>query len=369
MYIKYLKCYMCDKTYSSDNLKYRCACGGGLDIIYDLERLRRVVSWDKFRKRQFNHWRYEELYPALKNKVTFGEGGTPLVSCRENHNVMLKLEGCNPTGSFKDRGSTIELSHALDEGATHIVCASTGNMGASVSSYSARAGLQCEVVIPHDASGEKIAQIKQHGAKVTHVRGDYSKAAEVAFNKYKVEHDFLVGDYAYRGEGEKSVGFEIMDQLQGYKLDYIIVPIGNGTLLSGIWKGMKEMYYLGLIDKLPKLIGVQAAGCKPVVTAFEKNLKEIDSVIPNTIAGAVACGDPLDGIPALRALRESKGDAVSITDTELKHARTIMAHMEGVDAELSGVLSFAAYHKLKIPKQKRCVLIVTGNGLKDLSNL
>ncbi len=368
MHIKHLHCYVCGKQYHPHALKYRCECGGGLEIIYEYDKLRHFVSWERLRARPFNHWRYEELFPFVQSRVTFGEGGTPLFSLRGNPNVMVKLESANPTGSFKDRGSTIEISHAFDEGAKHVVCASTGNMGASVAAYCARAGLDCEIVLPAKTGGEKMKQISQYGAKTLCVKGDYAEAAQVAYNKYHLEGDFLVGDYAYRGEGEKSVAFEIMDQLCGQAPDYIIVPIGNGTLISGMWKGLKEMKKLGLIEQLPRLIGVQAAGCNTVVKAFLEG-KKIKHVKPDTIAGAVACGKPLDGVTALRALKESGGEAIALTDKDILHARSILAVTEGVDAEPSGALAFGAYHRMQIPPSKKVVLVVTGHGLKDLEHV
>ena len=344
-----------------------CSIGGGerLEIVYDYAKLKKKVNWKVLRTRKFDHWRYKEFYPTLKQYVSLGEGGTPLVASKGHGNLLFKLESLNPTGSFKDRGSTVEISHALECGAKKIFCASTGNMGASVSAYCARAGLPCEIVVPGYAPREKLIQIGQHGATVTKIKGNYAAAVALANKKCTKKGSFLVGDYAFRGEGEKSIGFEIADEVVA---DYIVAPIGNGTMLSGVWKALVEMKKVGLISKLPKLIGVQAKGCAPVVTAF-RSKKKITAVNPKTIATAIACGNPLDGERVLHALWDSGGDVLSVSDKEILSARKHLATTEGIDAEPSGAVAYAGYRKLRIPRFKKVVVLVTGHGLKDLSNL
>lgn len=365
MYVKYLECFSCKKRYPRSAIKYKCSCGKSLEIIYDYRRLKKSMSWKRLLKRPLNHWRYKEFFPFTKNTITLNEGGTALVRSKNKKRLFFKLESQNPTGSFKDRGSTVEISHAKDFKAKYVVCASTGNMGASVSAYSARAGLCCEIVLPHDAGGEKITQIRNYCARRTRVKGDYSQAEKLAYKKSRTKEQFLVGDYSFRGEGEKSVGFEIIDQMKhDYKNlpEYILCPIGNGTLISGIWKGLKEMKMAGLITKLPKLIGCQVKGCSVVVDAFNKK-REIQIITPKTIAGAVACGDPLDGEKAVEALKESNGSGVLVSDKEVLEARREMSCSEGIDAEPSGCIAYAVYKKLNL--RGDCVCIVTGHGLKD----
>lgn len=371
MYIRCLKCFHCGKKFSRERLLYRCSkCNGSLEIVYDYARLKQL-SWPKLRKRPFNHWRYKEFYPHCSKIISLQEGGTALVQSKLDKNMLFKLESQNPTGSFKDRGSTIEISHAGDSGAKRIICASTGNMGASVSAYSARADLECEIVLPKSASGQKIRQIENLGARITKVNGDYTLAARTAYQKFKRHQGFLVGDYSFRGEGEKSVGFEIMDQLlasgHASKPLCIICPVGNGTLISSIWKGLGEFKKAGLIKRLPILVGVQAAGCNPVAKSFLTS-KPIKAVIPRTIAGAIACGDPLDGEKAVKALRESGGIAVEVSDREILIARRQMATTEGIDAEPSGATPYAALPKIKVSRKAVKILIITGHGLKDLKH-
>lgn len=374
MRIKYLQCVRCGRTYPREEMRYRCDCGDSLEIVYDYSKLH--VTWDELRKRTFCHWRYREFYPDLKKGsiISMGEGGTALVRsfniAKEAgaSDISFKLESINPTGSFKDRGSTIEISQAHAYGAKDIACASTGNMGASVAAYCARGGIHCTIYVPHDTARIKLLQMEAHGATIRKVKGDYTMAAQVAKRQFEEKGIYLAGDYPYRSEGEKSVGFEVMDQIDG-ELDYIACPIGNGTLLHGIWKGLKEMKMAGLIHTLPKILGVQAEGCNTVVKAFEEGKDRFEPVIPHTLMDAVACGDPLDGDWALRALRESKGSGLTVSDNEASCTRDMLAKKEGIFAELSGAASTAgllkAYDKGLVPRDARVVALVTGHGLKE----
>jgi threonine synthase len=384
MRVKYLQCAYCGREYPKGVIQYRCECGDSLEIIYDYNEIRGKITWDELRSRPFGHWRYQEFYPPLKagSIVSMGEGGTPLIRSRNIEKslfpgceLFFKIEGTNPTGSFKDRGSTVEISEAYDYLCDHgeecrneIVCASTGNMGASVAAYCARAGIVCTIYVPHDTARIKLLQMMAHGAKIVRVKGDYTLAMLTAKSAYEKHGRYLAGDYPYRSEGEKSVGLEIVDALDG-DVDYIACPIGNGTLLHGIWKGLKELKIVGLLDKLPKIIGAQAEGCNTVVKAFEKGTDEIVPVIPHTLMDAVACGDPLDGSWALRALHDSDGLGVVVSDAEAARARDLLAKKEGIFAELSGALSFAALQKAydsgAIRKGARVAIAVTGHGLKE----
>ena len=365
MHVKYLQCSECKKRYDKGELIYKCDCGGSIEIIYDYEEIKDKISWDELRKRPFNHWRYREFYPIIDvaNIVSLEEGGTPLIKSKVYENLLYKCEHLNPTGSFKDRGSALEVSKAIEFGAGEVVCASTGNMGASVAAYASRGGIKATIYVPDETLGNKIKQIRAYGADIRIVKGDYTRAMNLAKRAYERDGIYLLGDYTYRGEGEKSVGFEIMDQTYP---DYIISPIGNGTLLHGLWKGMKEMKLVGLINRLPKLVGVQAKGCNTVVKAFENNLDRIEPVLPKTKAEAIACGDPIDGMNALTALKESEGMGIALPDKEIASARRELAR-EGIFAELSGAASLAAFKRLSSElKDSKVLLLVTGHGLKDI---
>jgi threonine synthase len=376
MRVKYLQCVRCGKKYKREDIRYRCDCGDSIEIVYDYSSLNGKISWDKLRERTFCHWRYREFYPHLKKKsiVTMHEGGTSIIRSRNIaknigcNDLMFKMESLNPTGSFKDRGSTIEISQAVEYGAKEIVCASTGNMGASVAAYCGRAGITCTIYVPEDTPRVKLLQMEAHGAYIVRVDGDYTMAMNMAKKEYEEHGVYLAGDYPYRSEGEKSIGFEIMDVLEG-DVDYLAVPIGNGTLLHGIWKGLKEMKAVGLINRLPKILGVQAEGCNTVVKSFLEGKDDIGIVYPKTRMDAIACGDPLDGLWALRALTESEGIAMVVSDFDAQCVRESLAKEEGIFAELSGAASLAGTIKAVqagiLPRYSRVVALVTGHGLKE----
>jgi threonine synthase len=384
MRVKYLQCVRCGRQYPRGEVRYRCECGDSLEIVYDYAGLKGKLSWEQLRSRAFCHWRYQELYPPLKasSVVSMAEGGTPLIRSRNlerepgrGGSLSFKMESVNPTGSFKDRGSTIEVSQAYEyicdssgKCGNEIVCASTGNMGASVAAYCARAGLCCTIYVPRDTPKVKLLQMIGHGARIVRVKGDYTLAMLTAKKEYEDHGKYLAGDYPYRSEGEKSVGLEIADVTDG-NVDYIACPIGNGTLLHGVWKGLKELKALGLINRLPKIVGAQAEGCNTVVRSFQEGTEQITPVQPRTLMDAVACGDPLDGLWALRALKESEGWGVAVSDAEAARARNALAKREGIFAELSGALSYAgllkAYDEGIVERDASVVSIVTGHGLKE----
>ena len=377
MFEKNLSCYNCGRSYPPGMLAFRCKkCNGSLEVVFDYARLKRCFSEHVVSERPFSSLRYRELYP-VRNPLHAGEGGTPLV---RSHNLekklglkfklWFKLECQNPTGSFKDRGSSIEMAKALEfmvsgeQKKLAAVCASTGNMGASVAAYSGIANVRCSIFTPRDAAPAKLEQILAHGARVYKIRGDYARAAELVELAHKEYGLYLLGDYLYRREGTKSVGFEIMEQLHG--IDYIFSPIGNGTLISAVWKALKEFKTLGFTRNLPKLAGIQSSGCNPVVRAF-KNKTEVRPVKKaRTLAVAIECGNPLDGKRALDSVKESKGLLEDVTDKQILRARELLAEHEGIFAEPAGAASLAGLIRSKdaVPGGGDAVCIITGHGLK-----
>lgn len=370
MHEKHIICPDCARTYPVSGSIFFCPeCQGSLEVIFDYDRLRAGLTKEKLRQRPFDHLRYLELYP-VGAVLSLGEGGTPLLRSKNlerelglDFELWFKCEFMSVTGSFKDRGSSVEVARALEMGAKSCVCASTGNMGASVAAYCAAAGLDCSVFIPSDAAAPKIQQILAHGAGVSQVAGDYSRAALLAESAYEKEGKYLLGDYLHRREGTKSVGFEILDRLED--TDHIVCPVGNGVLLSAIWKSVEEFHTLGFIREKPKLAGIQAAGCSPVARAFEEGA-DIRPMPGRTIALAIECPDPLDGERALSALRESGGFAGTVTDGEILEARDMLARKEGMFAEPAGAAALAGLIKYRgeIPRGERVVCLVTGHGLK-----
>ncbi|MEM7816106.1 MAG: threonine synthase [Candidatus Aenigmatarchaeota archaeon] len=366
------RCTNCGQEYPLKNIIFRCKkCNSTLEVIFDYRKLKNYITKERLLQRPFIHSRYKELYP-VKKIVSLQEGGTALIRSRNlekelglGFELYFKYEATNPTGSFKDRGSSVEIAKALEFGAKKAVCASTGNMGASLAAYTALANIRCSVIVPKDTAFTKIEQILAYGAKVYHISGDYTIAAKTAERVFLEGKAYLLGDYLYRREGTKSIGFEICEQLPG--VDYVFCPIGNGTLITAVWKAFKEFKLFGFTKTLPKMVGIQAKTCSPVVKAFKYNSEIVPIENPHTIAVAIECGEPIDGNGALKAMRESGGFAGSVSDREILKARELLSRREGLFAEPGGAAAFAGIIKSKemIEKWSKVVCLVTGHGLKS----
>ena len=372
MFESRISCPSCGAAYTLDKPVLRCGkCSSTLEIDFDYARLKGVLDRETLLSRPFLHSRYLELYP-VKDLVSIQEGGTALIRSRNlekelklKFELHFKFEGTNPTGSFKDRGSSVEVAKALEFGAKKTVCASTGNMGASVAAYSSLAGLKCSIFTPKDTASTKMEQILAYGAAVYHISGDYTQAMRMAESVFFDGKAYLLGDYLYRREGTKSIGFEICDQLPDP--DYVFCPVGNGTLIASTWKAFREFKLLGFQKSLPKMIGIQAQSCSPITQAFKKH-SQIEAVKnPHTVAVAIECGDPIDGPGVLRAIKDSNGFAESVTDKEMLRARELLAEREGLFAEPGGAAALAGILKSKdnIEKGSSVVCLVTGHGLKS----
>ncbi len=307
--------------------------------------------------------------PAGATVVTLFEGGTPLLpapelSRRTGMDVYLKIEGANPTGSFKDRGMTVAVTHALAGGAKAVICASTGNTSASAAAYAARAGITSAVLIPQGkiAAG-KLAQAVAYGAKILQVQGNFDDCLELA-RKVVVDHDdiALVNSVnPARIEGQKTASFEICDVL-GRAPDVHLLPVGNAGNITAYWKGYREYHQDGLIGALPRMFGFQAAGAAPLVLGHPV-------ANPETIATAIRIGSPASWNQAIDARDSSHGLIDSVTDEEILTAYRLLARTEGVFVEpasaasIAGLLATAADGRL--PRGSTVVCTVTGNGLKD----
>jgi len=369
MYEKFILCSNCNTKYKLNDIVFRCGnCRGSLEVVFDYKKLKKTVKWKKLQERKFNHARYKEFYP-VKNLISLNEGGTPLIRSKNiekefglKFQLYFKYEAVNPTGSFKDRGSSVELAKAVEFGKKSVVCASTGNMGASVAAYSGIANRKCNVIVPKNAAHIKIGQILAHGAEVHQINGNYNEAAELVEYAFRMYGAYLLGDYLYRREGTKSVGFEIAEQI---KSDYVFCPVGNGTLISATWKGFKEFKELGFIKSTPRIVAIQAENCNPVTKAFRSG-EPIRPVYGQTLAVAMECGDPLDGDRALKAIHESNGYADHVSDKEILRARKLLARREGLFAEPAGAAALAGIlkGKNKIKQGSKVVCLVTGHGLK-----
>lgn len=305
--------------------------------------------------------------------VTLNEGNTPLIyspvlsqitGCR----VYLKFEGSNPTGSFKDRGMTMAISKAVEEGSKAVICASTGNTSASAAAYAARAKLRCVVLLPDGAIAMgKLAQAMIHGAKVLAIKGNFDQALELVREISSQYPITLVNSVnPYRIEGQKTGSFEICDAL-GTAPDFHAIPVGNAGNITAYWKGYKEYQKAGKIHALPRMLGFQASGSAPIVRG-----KPV--LHPKTLATAIKIGNPASWSFAVAARDESKGLIQTVTDTEIVRAYKLIANSEGVFAEpasaasVAGVLKLAqsGYFKDQVQgKTATIVCILTGHGLKD----
>ena len=314
--------------------------------------------------------KYRKYLPVDENTpvISLCEGNTPLIKADNfaraiglNANIYLKYEGLNPTGSFKDRGMTMAVTKAVESGSNAIICASTGNTSASAAAYAARAKIKCYVLIPdgHIAMG-KLSQAMMYGAKVIAIDGNFDEALD-AVREISANHPITLVNSVnpFRIEGQKTGAFEIVDAL-GDAPDYHFIPVGNAGNITAYWKGYKEYSKDKKSTKLPKMMGIQAAGAAPIVLGHK-----VDN--PETIATAIRIGNPASWKYAEAARDESKGTIDMVEDEEILNAYRLLARTEGVFAEPGSIASIAGLIKLKdqIKPNSNIVCILTGNGLKD----
>lgn len=353
-------------------------CDGLLTIKVDLEPMKALKPKD-LHKEPIGVWRYHGFMPVdKKNAVTIKEGGTPLyktqalgaeVGVKDLH---VKYEGANPTGSFKDRGMTIGVSHAVEIGAKLVGCASTGNTSASLAAYAAKAGLDCAVFLPAGkVAAGKLAQAMFYGARVLSIDGNFDDALALAREMAEKRELYLLNSInPYRPEGQKSVLFEIMDQLSYDIPDRIVLPVGNAANIWAVYKAITELVEVGWIDRMPMLTGIQAEGSMPVARAFASKEEDfIPEENPETIATAIRIGNPVSGRKALRAIYDTGGYSISVTDDEIIAAQRLLGRLEGVGVEPASAASIAGVKKLRemgiIDAKEKVVCICTGNALKD----
>ena len=323
-------------------------------------------------------WRFIEALPFSPDvdPVSLGEGGTPLVKAGRLATKMrlrelyAKNDGQNPTGSFKDRGISVAVTRAKTLGAKALVCASTGNTAASLAAYAARAGMSAVVVVPRAgvASG-KLGQAFAYGARVFGVEGNFDQALATVFDLVRKDERFYLMNSVnpFRIEGQKITAFEIYEQL-GRVPDCVVLPVGNAGNISAIWKGFKELQSIGVVKSQPKMVGVQAAGAAPLAEAVSSGEPFRPLKDPHTVASAIRIGNPVSWKKALRAIGESGGKAVVVTDDEIMKAKESLAQEEGILVEAASAAPFAALANLKLRQDATVVCIATGNGLKDLSD-
>lgn len=364
----HLQCYGCGARYGEDSSRFRCAkCDGILEVKYNYSTLELPKG---FALQKPYHKKYLPFYP-VKKLVTLGEGDSKLIRAKyigipiKGVNLFLKVETGNPTKTFKDRGSSVEIAKAKELGFEEVCCASTGNMGLSIATYAKSRGMKCTVFISRSGNREKIEKIKRAGARVVFVNGDFNKSLQEAEKFSRKGKIFVCGDYHYRKEGQKSVGFEIIDQSKRVP-DYVFVPVGNSTLLAAIYKSFLEYKRMGILKKMPRLVAVQSMQCDPLVRAF-KEKKTVRYMKPRTKADAIAVGFPTFGFEGLSALKKTGGDAIAVHDNSILWVSQKLKRHMGVSSELGGATALAGFFEMRGDDMRRfdgktVVAVITGNN-------
>ena len=380
--VKCGRCVKCGKEYKAVPNLTNCECGGILDIIYDYDYIKTTLTKEKLAARDDRSmWRYRELLPVEETtpNTPLRVGWSPLYEAdrlaRELGiaKLWVKDDGQNPTASLKDRASAMAVAKAQEAGAKVIACSSTGNAASSLAGNAAAAGLKTYIFVPSRAPKGKVAQLMTFGATVVSVQGSYEDTFELskqAIDKWGW-YNRNAAINPYLSEGKKTVGLEIMEQLNWEVPDYIAISVGDGCTIAGLWKGLKDLYAIGFIDKLPRLISAQAEGCCPLNRAIANN-EDWYPMEENTLADSIAVGVPRNADKALMAIRESNGIVVNVSDEEIMAAQKLLGRTCGVFGEPAGVTGAAGVKKLceqgVIGKDDTVVSVVTGNGLKDVAN-
>jgi threonine synthase len=366
----------CGKEYGNREILYTCpSCGALLEVVIKPPR----IALAQMAQRPLGVWKYREFLSVDEGQeiVSLDEGGTPLYRCEKLakwagvRSLRIKYEGANPTGSFKDRGMTMGVTKAKSLGSKAVACASTGNTSASLSAYAARAGLTAYVILPSEkvAMG-KLAQALMHGAKVISVKGNFDEALKLVMDlSIKMGIYLLNSVNPWRLEGQKTLAFEVVDQL-GHIPEVLAVPMGNCGNISAIWKGFWEFRAAGLTSSSPRMFGIQAEGASPVVNMLRKGAVKFEPVLnPETVATAIRIGNPVNWPKAVNAIKDSDGLFNSVSDTEIIEAQRLIAYMEGIGVEPASAASVAGVKKAVeeglLDKSAEVVCVCTGHLLKD----
>lgn len=381
-HVLYGKCVRCGKTYEAVPDLTTCECGGILEITYDYDYIKTRLTKETLAGRSDRTmWRYRELLPVEETTELppLRVGGSPLYEEPRLakqlglKKLWVKDDGQNPTASLKDRASAMAVAKAREAGARVIACSSTGNAASSLAGNAAAAGLSTYIFVPSRAPKGKVAQLMTFGATVISVQGNYEET--FALSKAAIDrwgwYNRNAAINPYLSEGKKTVSLEIMEQLRWEVPDYIAISVGDGCTIAGLWKGLKDFYAIGLIDRLPRLISVQAEGCCPLNRAIAED-RPWYPMEENTLADSIAVGVPRNADKALMAIRESNGLVVNVSDEEIMAAQKLLGMTCGVFGEPAGVAGTAGVRKLceqgVLGEQDTVVSVVTGNGLKDVAN-
>ena len=381
--VKGLRCKECGREYPVEPIHVCEFCFGPLDVVYDYGEIRKVITRERIERGPKSLWRYADLLPVENPTVGLSAGFTPLKRAEKLgkalglKNLYIKDDSVNhPTLSFKDRVVSVAISKAKEFGFDTAACASTGNLANSVAAHCAQAGLGCYVFIPANLETQKIFGSLVFSPTVVAVEGNYDDVnrlcSEIASDQGWAFVNINIRPYY--AEGSKTLAFEVVEQLGWRAPDAVVVPAASGSLYTKIWKGLKEMEEVGLIDSVKtRMYGAQAEGCSPIASAWKEGRDFIKPVKPKTIAKSIAIGNPADGIYALKTTKESSGDWEIATDAEILDGIKLLAETEGIFTETAGGTTIAVLKKLArrgvLDPEEVVVAYITGNGYKTLEVL
>lgn len=385
-HIKHLKCLICGRVYQPDEIAYVCPEHGNegiVDVVYDYDIIRHSFSREQLKENSDQTiWRYKPLLPVAPDSIVppLAVGWTPLYETPRLaaelglKHLWVKDDGLNPTASFKDRASAIAVVKGQEKGAAVITTASTGNAAAALSGLCASVGQPCVIFVPKSAPPAKITQLVAYGAIVLLVLGSYDDAFELCLEA-AAEYGWYnrnTGYNPYMTEGKKTAAYEICEQLNWDAPDVILVSVGDGCIIGGLHKGLKDLLSLGWIEAMPRLIGVQSEGSNYLAQAWENDEDVLikQRIFPDTVADSISAGLPRDRLKAMSAVRQTGGAFVQVSDAEILAAIPALAQGSGVFAEPAGAAAYAglvkAVNKGLVAGEERIVVVNTGNGLKDV---
>ncbi len=376
------KCVECRREHRIADVEYVCAsCGGNLDVLYDYDRVRTALSKVHLAgDRNFTMWRYRALLPIEDSSPLppLTVGWTPIYDCTglaERYGVrqlLIKDDGRNPTASFKDRPSALAVVKAQEAGASIITTASSGNAGSALAGMCASVGMESVIFVPASAPPAKIAQLQIYGATVVLIEGNYDQAYDLCIEASRRFgwYQRSTGFNPFTREGKKTAALEIGEQLNWVVPGKVFVAVGDGNIISGLWKGFNDLRQIGFIERLPQMIGVQSETASAIVDAANGDGRVREGPA-HTIADSINVGRPRDATMAVRAIRESGGRGVTVSDDEIILAIPKLARETGVFAEPAAAAAYAGFMKLHesgaIKSDERVLLMITGNGLKDVA--
>lgn len=375
------QCVKCAHTHNPHEIEYVCpACGGNLEVLYDYDRIGKSLTKEWLAaNRDLTMWRYRALLPIgdTSQVPPLSVGWTPIYDCPELAakyavgKLFLKDEGRNPTGSLKDRPSALAVVKAREAGKKIVATASSGNAGAALAGMCASMHMKSVIFVPIDAPDAKLAQLQVYGSTIATVVGTYDQAFDLCLSAARQFgwYQRNTGYNPYMTEGKKTAALEIAEQL-GWKVpDKVIVSMGDGCIMGGLWKGFRDLYHLGFIERLPQMIGVQAEDASAIVNALS-GYGPMHKDCARTIADSICVGEPRDATKAIRAINESAGIGVKVTDDEILAAIGEVASATGVFVEPAAAAAFAGFKKCSqtgsIKPDESVLVLLTGNGLKDV---